>query len=196
MISSDLIWTHHVKYCANKANKILGMLTRTFEYRDLDIIKSLYTTFVRPHLEFAVAVWNPYLKGDIEILEKVQRRATKLVLNLKNLAYEDRLVAMNLTTLETRRERGDLIQLYKLIHGFDCVNWPSCINLTPPTFELIQSRRHKMQLQRELVRNCVPRHNYFTNRVVNNWNKLPGQIVYAPTVNSIKAQIDDWAIFR
>ena len=86
-------------------NKILGMLTRTFDYRDLDIIKSLYTTFVRPHLEFSVAVWNPYLKGDIEILEKVERRATKLVPSLKNLANEDRLIAMNLTTLETRRDR-------------------------------------------------------------------------------------------
>ena len=57
-------------YCANKANKVLGMLLRTFEYRDLDLIKSLYTTFVRPHLEFAVSV---------DILEKVQRRATKVV---------------------------------------------------------------------------------------------------------------------
>ena len=66
-------------YCANKANKVLGMLLRTFEYRDLDLIKSLYTTFVRPHLEFAVSVWSPHMQGDIDILEKVQRRATKLV---------------------------------------------------------------------------------------------------------------------
>jgi ribonuclease P/MRP protein subunit RPP40 len=80
--------------------------------------------FVRPHLEFAVTVWKPYLKSDIEILEKVQRRATNLVPNLKNLEYEDRLIAMNLTSLETRRDRVDLIQLHKLILGFDCVNWP------------------------------------------------------------------------
>jgi hypothetical protein len=83
MISADLKWRQHVMHCANKANKILGMLSRTFEYRDLELIKSLYTTFVRPHLEFAVAVWSPYLKGDIDVLERVQRRATKLVPSLK-----------------------------------------------------------------------------------------------------------------
>jgi ribonucleases P/MRP protein subunit RPP40 len=62
MISADLKWRNHVMYCANKANKVLGMLLRTFEYRDLDLIKSLYTTFVRPHLEFAVSVWSPHMQ--------------------------------------------------------------------------------------------------------------------------------------
>ena len=94
MISADLKWRQHVMHCANKANKTLGMLSRTFEYRDLELIKSLYTTFVRPHLEFAVAVWNPYLKGDIDILERVQRRATKLVPSLKKLDYKKRLEAI------------------------------------------------------------------------------------------------------
>ena len=58
MISSDLKWKHHTAYCANKANRVLGMLKRTFEYFDLDMVKILYTTFVRPHLEFAASVWN------------------------------------------------------------------------------------------------------------------------------------------
>ena len=77
------------------------MLTRTFEYRSLELIKLLYTTFVRPHLEFAVAVWSPYLQGDIEELEKVQHRATKLIPELQHLSYDERLSAMGLTTLET-----------------------------------------------------------------------------------------------
>ena len=140
MISSDLKWNYHVKYCANKANKILGMLTRTFEYRNLELFKSLYTTFVRPHLEFVVAVWSPFLKGDINILEKVQRRATKLIPELRNLSYEERLSTIGLTTLEKRRERGDLIQLYKSINNIDSVQWPCSTNLTPKTSLAIKNK--------------------------------------------------------
>ena len=190
MIADDLKWKQHVMYCANKANKILGMLSRTFEYRDLELIKSLYTTFVRPHLEFAVAVWSPYLKGDIDILERVQRRATKLVPCLKKLDYKKRLEAMGLSKLELRRERGDLIQLYKLFHDIDNVSWPSTANLTVDT-EPIVSRRHSIQLTKELVRHSAPRYNFFSNRVVNNWNNLPSNVAYAPTLNSFKARIDD-----
>ena len=88
LISSDLKWKSQITSCANKASKILGMLTRTFEYRSLELIKLLYTTFVRPHLGFAVAVWSPFLQGDIEELEKVQHRATKLIPELQHLSYD------------------------------------------------------------------------------------------------------------
>ncbi len=69
-------WKHHSSYCVNKANRVLGMLKRTFEHFDLDMVNILYTTFVRPHLKFAASVWNPYAANDISVLEKVQRRAT------------------------------------------------------------------------------------------------------------------------
>ena len=85
---------------------MLGMLKRTFATRNKDIWKKLYTTYVRPHLEFAVSAWNPYLKKDIETLEKVQRRATRISPAIKNLTYENRLEALKLTTLKKRRIRG------------------------------------------------------------------------------------------
>ena len=190
MISSDLKWNHHVKHCANKANKILGMLTRTFEYRDLKLFKSLYTTFVRPHLEFAVAVWSPYLKVDISILEKVQRRATKLIPELRNLPYEDRLSVIGLTTLEVRRERGDLIQLFKIINQIDIVHWPSNPNPVVTNNPVVKTRGHDLKLKRELVKNCEQRHQFFSNRVVNNWNSLPEDIVHSENVNIFKARLD------
>ena len=68
-------------------------------------------------MEFAVQAWNPYLKKDIECLEKIQHRATKLVPELRNLEYSDRLSELNLYTLEQRRERGDFIEAYKIITG-------------------------------------------------------------------------------
>ncbi len=78
-----------------------------------DIKEILYTTFVRPHLEYAAPAWSPYRKKEILTLERIQRRATKLVRQFKNLSYEEGLVKLNLTTLEKRRDRGDLIQLFK-----------------------------------------------------------------------------------
>jgi hypothetical protein len=191
MISSDLKWKHHTAYCANKANRVLGMLKRTFEHFDLDMVKILYTTFVRPHLEFAASVWNPYAANDISLLEKVQRRATKLVPALKSLAYEKRLVAMNLTELADRRIRGDMIQLYKFMHGIDVVNWYECKNLKERIITVgVSTRMNSLKLERELIKNCEQRYNFFNNRVVNDWNNLKEDVVNAPTVNSFKAAYD------
>ena len=97
--------------------------------------------------------------------------------------------AMGLTKLELRRERGDMIQFYKLIHGIDDVNWPAVANLTIKV-EPRDGRRHSYQLTRELVKSCAPRYNFFNNRIVNSWNSLQSAIAYAPTVNGLKAQID------
>ena len=85
---------------SKKGNQILGMIKRTIESRDKEIIVKLYKTLVRPHLEYCVQAWNPFLKKDIELLEKVQRRATKMVNGCRNLSYEKRLQYCGLTTLE------------------------------------------------------------------------------------------------
>ena len=77
----------------------------------------LYKALVRPHLEYACSVWNPYKKKMIEELENVQRRATKLVPGLSNLPYEERLKKLDLPTLKFRRMRGDMIEVYKITSG-------------------------------------------------------------------------------
>jgi hypothetical protein len=78
---------------------------------------------VRPHLEYSVQAWRPHLKKDIDLLEGVQRRATKMINGFKDKSYEDRLRCLN---LETRRLRGDLIEVFKMFKGFD--------NLDPSMF--------------------------------------------------------------
>ncbi len=87
--------------------------------------KKLYTTYVRPHFEFAVPVWCPYLKGDIAEIEKVQICATKIAHVMKGKSYEDRFKLLNLTTLEERRIRDDSIQWYKIINEIEEVWWIS-----------------------------------------------------------------------
>src|SRR6476469_9199357 len=73
---------------------------------------------VRSHLEFAHSVWNPYKLGLIHDIEKVQMRATKLVRECKKLSYDQRLRYLKLSTLRYRRLRGDMIEVYKILHGF------------------------------------------------------------------------------
>jgi len=76
----------------------------------------LYRALVRPHVEYANSIWSPYKKGDIEAIEKVQKRATKLVISFKKLPYKERLLQLNLHTLKYRRLRGNMIEVYKIIH--------------------------------------------------------------------------------
>ena len=78
IFESNLKWTEQIGASVNKANRILGMLSRTFESKEVDIWKQLYTSMVRPHLEYAFQVWSPILEGYISKLEKIQRRATKI----------------------------------------------------------------------------------------------------------------------
>ena len=82
---------------------VLGQITRTFQYRDKHVFLQLYKQYVRPHLEFSVQAWNPWLVGDIELLEKVQRRAVSFVQGLKSKEYEGRLKEVCLLSLEERR---------------------------------------------------------------------------------------------
>jgi len=91
------------------------------------LIIGLYKTYIRPHLEYAIQAWSPYLQKDIECLESVQRAATRFVSGFKKL-YEERLRKVGLTTLEVMRQRGDLIECYKILTGkenIDHTNFPS-----------------------------------------------------------------------
>ncbi|XP_065640553.1 uncharacterized protein LOC136073114 [Hydra vulgaris] len=121
-ISSDLKWAKQVKYAASKANSILSLLNNTFKYKDKDLIKTLYCTYVRPNLEFSIQAWSPYYTKDINELEKVQRRATKMIPELRHLEYKKRLEILGLTTLETRRLRCDLIQQFKIFKGIEIID--------------------------------------------------------------------------
>ena len=137
---------------------------------------------MRPHAEFAAAAWSPYARKDIATLEKVQRRATKVPSALKNLVYEDRCKLMDVTSLETRRERGDLLTRFKIDKGLEIVNW----HRTPPQ----SSFAGKLFHHRELVKSNAQRYNFLSNRTANAWNKLYGASKNIDTVNKFKAHLD------
>lgn len=138
---------------------------------------------LRPHLEFAIAAWNPYLKKDINILERIQRRVTKVVTNIRHLKYPERCKTFGITTLVCRRQR-DLIQMYKIVNNLDHVTWHNKPILRNPT------PRHRSHYVGKIVMNCEIRNKFFTNWVINPWNAFPDDIVNAKTVNSFKIRLD------
>jgi len=101
----------------NKAHSVLGIIRINFIYMDEHTFILLYKAMVHPHIEFANSVWCPYKLGDIKEIEKVQKRATKLILRLKNKPYRDRLFHLNLPTLKYRRLRGHMIEVFKITHN-------------------------------------------------------------------------------
>lgn len=105
-------FSKHIGLISSRANRILRVIKRSFDFMDSDMFCILYKTLVRPHLEYANCIWSPILQKDKEMLEKVQRRATKIVPGLKDLTYPDRLQRLKIPTLSYRRLRGDLIQVY------------------------------------------------------------------------------------
>jgi len=100
---------------SDKAMSVMRLTKRNFKSIDIEEFNLLYKAYIRPHLEYCIEVWSPYLRKDIECLERVQRRPTKLVGSLKKKPYAERLKALQLTTLEKRRLRGDLIKTYKIV---------------------------------------------------------------------------------
>ena len=102
---NQLKFSTHVAHVVEKANKILGLIKRSFVYLNCENLRMLYTGIVRPHLEYGNVVWHPGYKKDVELLERVQQRATKMVPELKDLSYEERLRILDLPSLEHRRLR-------------------------------------------------------------------------------------------
>ena len=164
----SLKFTVHVAKVSNKANSIIGLIKRTFTYMDVDMFLPLYKTLVRPHLEYANCVWNPFLRKDIDRLEKVQRRATKIIPTLADLPYADRLRELNLPTLSYRRLRGDMIQVYKIMNGKNDMKY-DLFEMKECSYTL---RGHNQRIQKPRARLDIRKFS-FTHRVVDKWNMLP-----------------------
>jgi hypothetical protein len=183
IVQNDLKVSEQCGKVVKTANCILGMIKRTFQNKSKDIILPLYKSLVRPHLEYCVQAWCPHLVKDIKLIENIQHRATKMISDLHGQTYEQRLTALNLTTLETRRLRGDLIEMFKILKGFD----KTCINID--INQLSQLRGHSLKLFKSRFNTNVGKF-VFVNRIVDEWNKLSEDIVSCNSVNSFKNKID------
>ena len=190
-IDNRLKFDTHMGTKINKANNVLGAIRRSFSYLDNTVLLRLYTSLVRPHLEYANPVWNPRYKKDIRNIENVQKRATKMIPTLRDLPYKDRLKTLKLPTLAYRRLRGDMIEVYKLTRGkYD----PEVSDLLCQHKKVIphtadRTRGHCEKLYKRKHRLEVRKHN-FTFRVVDPWNSLPEMVVTAPSLHSFERRLD------
>ena len=118
-ISKDLSWSQHISTIVNKANQVLGLIGRTVGAVNTSTFSLLYISLVRPLLEYAVPLWNPYLVKDIHAIENVQRRASRLALRQKrgDMPYEERCNILTWPLLSTRRTYFSLVECYKIVFG-------------------------------------------------------------------------------
>ena len=187
--NADMKVSEQCGIAASKGNQILGLIRRTITYKEKHLIVPLYKAIVRPHLEYCIQAWRPYRKKDIDKLERIQRRATKMIPELRDLSYESRLLQCGLTTLETRRLRGDQIEVFKIVNGYEDVDRNMFFKLK----EGSRTRGHKAALVKEQCRLDMRKYS-FSQRVINEWNKLPNDCVNASSVNLFKNRIDRYMI--
>ena len=183
IISEDLKPMKHIAKTVKKANQLLGMIRRTITCKNKTNILNLYKTLVRPILDYGSAIWSPHQKKDIQKIERVQRRATKMIKEIRNMTYTQRLKKCGLMTLEERRRRYDLLEMFKIMKGI--------YKMDKELFETKENitRGHEMKIWKKQCRLNM-RKQYFTQRIINDWNKLPTEAINAKTIVQFKSIID------
>jgi len=161
---------------------MLGILRRNFEDVSCECFLNLYKTMVRPLLEYANSIWSPGRVCDLTKIEKIQMKATRYMCHSKNLSYDDRLHRLKLPTLNYRRIRGDMIELYKIITGKYDSNCGLQLYLRSKSVHASLTRDNGKTVISTMHYRYDLRKYYFTNRVVPVWNSLPNEVVMADKV--------------
>ena len=180
IISEDLKFHKHIDHICKKARRETGRIKRSFKSRNYAFLSDVYKTYVRPHLEYAVPVWNPVHKLDITKIEKAQNNFTKLLKHGSVMTPQQRNEALGLTTHEQRRYRGDLIQMYKFSEK-------GMFKHKPETRTRTNSKAIEIQRPRISVR----AHSFYCRNTLK-WNNLPESTLSASSTNQFKTEIDKY----
>ena len=191
VVDENLNFRKHISGKIAKANSLVFLIKHTFKYLNAEMFKLLFKSLVRPHLEYASPIWSPhYYKVDIDNLEKVQRRATKLIPQIADLSYSDRLQHLDLPTLQYRRLRQDLLFIYKysndLLNLDTNTHCKSCQHNTSMFMPSNSSttRGHTQKLQ--IVHHQGARNKFLTTRAIPYWNNLSQKTISSTNINCFK----------
>ena len=171
---------------AGTGQAVLGQLARAFHFRDRYVFLQLYKTYVRPHVEFAVQSWSPWTAANKEVLEEVQKRAIRMVSGLRIVEYEDRLLELGMATLEERRHQADMTMVFKVLKGMEDVDKAEWFTMASKAQRLTRTAADPKNVRVKHGRLEI-RKIFFTVRVTNEWNKVPGQIKGLRSVDAFKA---------
>ena len=186
IVDPDLSFETHIHKTICKAHKISGMLFRFITNKSHNIMVPLYKALVRPILEYGNSVWCPNLRKHVKAIEDVQRRFTKRIVGADKLSYEERLMKFNLPSLEYRRLRGDLIEMYKIFNNkYD----PRTVSNLFTLHESSTTRGHNFKIKKRLT-STKQYQCFFTNRVINFWNNLDTETANASSINVFKNRLD------
>ena len=189
VISDNLKTSSHWISQVSKSNKLIGLISRSFEFKNINNILMLYKSLIRPHIEQYTQFLYPYLQTDINRIEKVQRNVTRLIPNYKFLEYEERLNLTGLQSLEKRRIRTDLILVYKILNGLtDMANFNGFEEVNNNT----RNNGNKIKSIFKFKKNSYK--NFFFNRVPGAWNSLPENITKAHSLATFKKLLDSYMI--
>ena len=185
-LTSDMTWSSHISNVCIKSRKLVGLLYRRF-YRNSSshTLLKLYKSFIRPHLEYSSIVWSPYLKGEVEALEKVQKFALRVCTKSWDSDYQDLLQRTSLTTLQTRRVQASLCHVYKIIHSLtDFPGAPVSYREVPYNYRSVNA--HSLNV---LPFKTSAYENSFFPSAIRNWNKLAEETQKSDSLWSFKRKL-------
>ena len=195
LLTSNLSWTPYVNQIRAKANSLSHNILRIFSSSNCWLLINLFQTYVRPLLEYNTSTWSPHLQIDIKETESVQRTFTRRLCQRCNIPfsdYNDRLMKLNIESLEVRRIKRDLILLYKILHRLVDIDFNNFFHINQ--FSGHQLRRHQFYISRQQIAKTEVRNNFYTYRVTKYWNALPESIVSSPTLETFKLRLKTWQL--
>jgi hypothetical protein len=186
-VSSPLSFNKHIDIIVAKAYSRLGLIHKAFHTKSRKSILRLFKAYVRPILEYSSIVWNPYTNRCTDKIERVHRHMCRMIPSIRHLSYRDQLNCLGLYSLQLRRQRYQLISMFKFYHQLTDVDFDLFFTVKTDN----RTRGHKLSIIPKFAKYNY-RLNFFTNSSVHLWNQLTDEDIDAPTLAQFKKRLDNF----